>query len=249
MTQPRRNPPPRRRPRLDAPASEGIELDARRAQRVRTVEVLGRGRTPLDVIVVAEHAATVAEQAIQSAVARQPPRPPLACQPGCDWCCHQMVGTSAPEVFRIVAFLRQHVSAELQRATQERVVAVDEQRRSLRGDSAAARRLACPLLVDHRCSVYPVRPLTCRGFNSGNARRCEEWVTTRQPVEIPAYLPQRRLATFVLDGLRAGLAESGLPHDLLELTAALRVALLVPDAGKRWLAGQPVFGAARFPVW
>jgi Fe-S-cluster containining protein len=235
--------------RQDDAASEGLALEARRAQRLRTVDLLASGRTPLNVITVAEQAAAVAGQAIQEAQARQPPRPPLACQPGCDWCCHQMVGTSAPEVVRVVAHLRQHQSAEELRRTQERVVAVDEQRRSLRGDSAAARRLPCPLLVEHRCSVYPVRPLTCRGFNSSNARRCEAWVTTRQPVEVPAYMPQRRLATFVLDGLRAGLAESGLSNELLELTAALRVALSVPDAAERWLAGEAVFTPARFPTW
>jgi Fe-S-cluster containining protein len=229
--------------------SEGSALEARRAQRLRTVEVLASGRTPLNVIAAAEHAAAVAEHAVQGVQARQPPRPPLACQPGCDWCCHQMVGTSVPEVMRIVSYLRQQQSAEELRQTQERVVAVDEQRRSLRGDSAAARRLPCPLLVEHRCAVYPVRPLTCRGFNSSNARRCEEWVTTREPVEIPAYMPQRRLATFVLDGLRAGIAEAGLSSELLELTAALRVALSVPDAAERWLAGEAVFAAARFATW
>jgi Fe-S-cluster containining protein len=248
MTRRRNNPPSARRPH-ETGVTDGLDLEARRTQRVRTVEVLASGRTPLDVITVAEHAAAVAEQALQGAQARQPPRPPPACQPGCDWCCHQMVGTSAPEVIRIVSFLRQNLSAEQLRLAEERVVAMDERRRSLRGDSAAARRLPCPLLVEHRCTVYPVRPLTCRGFNSSNARRCEEWVTTRQPVEIPGYLPQRRLATFVLDGLRAGLAESGLSHELLELTAALRVALSVPDAAERWLAGEAVFAPARFPTW
>ena len=74
-------------------------------------------------------------------------------------------------------------------------------------------------------------------------------MTTRQPVEIPTYAPQRQLCTFVLDGLRAGLAEAGLAHELLELAAALRVALSVPDAAERWLEGEPVFAPARFPTW
>jgi hypothetical protein len=37
----------------------------------------------------------------------------------------------------------------------------------------------------------------------------------------------------------------GLKDDLLELNAALRIALEQPDAVDRWLAGQPVFAAAR----
>jgi hypothetical protein len=31
----------------------------------------------------------------------------------------------------------------------------------------------------------------------------------------------------------------------LELNAALRIALQAPDAAERWLAGEPVFTAAR----
>jgi len=32
---------------------------------------------------------------------------------------------------------------------------------------------------------------------------------------------------------------------LLELTAALRIALAVPDSFDRWLAGEPIFAPAR----
>ncbi len=53
--------------------------------------------------------------------------------------------------------------------------------------------------------------------------------------------------TFVLDGMRAGLTESGLHGDLLELTAALRIGFTVADAFERWLAGEPVFAPARLP--
>jgi hypothetical protein len=53
------------------------------------------------------------------------------------------------------------------------------------------------------------------------------------------------LCTFVLDGQRAGLEESRLDGELLELTAALDIALATPDATERWLAGEAVFRAAR----
>ena len=54
-----------------------------------------------------------------------------------------------------------------------------------------------------------------------------------------------RLAAFVLDGTRSGLAESGLTGELLELTAALRIALEVPGAVEKFLAGDRAFAAAR----
>src|SRR5262249_21283762 len=128
---------------------------------------------------------------------------------------------------------------------QDQIVQRDEQRKGLREDRWSAARLPCPLLVDNRCSVYPVRPLTCRGFNSSDAHQCERWVKKRERIEVPIYERQHRLATFVLDGLRAGLSESGLPDDLLELTSALRIALTLPNAFDRWLAGEPIFAPAR----
>jgi hypothetical protein len=54
-----------------------------------------------------------------------------------------------------------------------------------------------------------------------------------------------RLTTLVLDGLRAGVAQTGLWSEAVELIAALRIALAQPDAVERWLDGQPVFAPAR----
>src|SRR5437588_8624008 len=110
----------RKRPQdTRAPVSvDGLELDARRTQRLGTIEILRNGRTPLHVIEVAERAAALADQAIRSAIATHPPRRPIACQEGCAWCCHKRVGTSAAEVIRIVEFLRDRLSAEEVQATQ-----------------------------------------------------------------------------------------------------------------------------------
>jgi hypothetical protein len=222
----------------------GLELDARRSQRLKATEVLQGGRTPLRLIEVAEQGAAIAEQAVRQAMEAEPP-PPSACKEGCDWCCHLTVGTCVPEVVRIVTYLRQSLSAEEMQATQERIARTDDERRKLPLSRRASARLPCALLVEHRCSAYVVRPLTCRGFNSADASRCEQFVTSRTRIEIPAYQPQQRVMTFVLDGTRAGLQAAGLKDDLLELNAALRIALEQPDAVDRWLADQPAFAAAR----
>src|SRR5438034_9365057 len=72
----------------------GLELDARRAVRVRTAEALRSSRTPLTLVAVADNAAALADEVMQQAVRADPP-PPSACHEGCDWCCHLTVGTSA----------------------------------------------------------------------------------------------------------------------------------------------------------
>src|SRR5690242_7884476 len=85
----------------------GLDLAARRTQRLATVERLGKSRTPLQVVEIADNASKIMEEATATAVIRRPPRPPLACREGCAWCCHRTVGTAAPEVLRIEHFLRQ----------------------------------------------------------------------------------------------------------------------------------------------
>jgi Fe-S-cluster containining protein len=223
----------------------GADLEVRRAQRLRTGELLRSGRTPLAVIAVAEHAASLADSAIAEALSRQPPAAPLACREGCAWCCHKVVGASAPEVFRIVAFLERN-GTPLEELRQ-RLLRLEKERQTLAGDRWAAARLPCPLLVNDRCSVYSVRPLTCRGYNSTDARRCEQHVTSRTRVEIPLYAPQQRLGAVVLDGLLGGVNESGLHAEILNLGSALDIVLTDPEASAKWLRGEPVFARARLP--
>jgi hypothetical protein len=148
-------------------------------------------------------------------------------------------------VVRIVQFLRQKLPPEEFRGLRERVIRLDEQRRGLSAADRAGARLPCALLISHRCSAYPVRPLTCRGFNSSDASLCERFVKSSGKTALPLYAPQLRLMAFVLDGMTAGLSESGLKGDRLELTAALRIALEVPGAIERFLGGEPAFAAAR----
>jgi Fe-S-cluster containining protein len=222
----------------------GLEWDARRAERVQTIEALRGRRTPLTLLEIADHGTRVAEDAVRQAVQADPP-PPSACREGCDWCCHLTVGTTVPEVVRIVEYLRQKLSPEDFRALRERALRLDEQRRELKAAHRGEARLPCALLVNHRCAAYAVRPLTCRGFNSRDASCCERFVKSPGKTTLPLYAPQLRLTAFVLDGMRAGLAGSGLTGERLELTAALRIALEVPGAVERFLAGEPAFAAAR----
>ncbi len=235
----------KRAPVNQVPAGlEGFELDARRAERLQTAQALKSARTPLTVIEVANQATALAEQTIAGLKKTYPP-PALACREGCDWCCYLTVGTAVPEVVRIVDYLRRTLTPEQLHAFRERVVQLDDQRRRLKAARRGPVRLPCIFLVDHRCSIYPVRPLTCRGCNSTSARQCELFVDPRNKAVVPMYVPQHRLTTFVLDGLRAGLGEAGLRGDLLELTGALRIALEDPEALDRWLAGESVFDSAR----
>jgi Fe-S-cluster containining protein len=238
--------PPGRGPKKQAPAAApGAALVARRDQRVYTAGQFRHARTPLQVIEVTRHAEAVAEEAVRAAMKDVPPRAPPACREGCAWCCYKPVGTAAPEVLRIVAYLRDTLSPEQWGDLCARVRSGAEQRRQLGPARARRAALPCPLLVENHCSAYPVRPSICRGYNSSDAKRCERALGADSGVEVPIYWPQQRLTAFVLDGLRAGLEESRLDAGLLDLTAAMEIALETPDAQERWLEGVGVFGPAR----
>jgi hypothetical protein len=225
----------------------GVELQARREQRLQTVALLRSGRTPLQIVAIADEAVRVADEAITEVRKQQPPRSASACEEGCAWCCHKTVGTAAPEVLHIAAHLRETLTPEEMQTTRARVQGLVEQRQALRPDRRSRSGLPCALLVDHRCSVYALRPMTCRGYNSSDARACERSLQPGNRGVVPLYAPQQRVCTFVLDGMRAGAAESGLDGELLELTAALHVALTEPDADQRWLVGENLFAPARLP--
>ena len=94
--------------------------------------------------------------------------------------------------------------------------------------------LACPFLVDGRCSIYAVRPFRCRGIHSRDADYCkwklehidEAVHDTRRGTEAdPLLQAPVQIMDAGLTGLAVACQEAGLPAQGLELTAAMRVAL------------------------
>jgi hypothetical protein len=187
-----------------------------------------------------------AERLVAAALVKEPPPAPIACKRGCPACCVSKVAVVAPEVLRIVAHLRATLrEAELATVT-ARVRAADERTRGLTRVERARAGVPCPLLVDGACSVHEVRPLVCRGWTSLDARACERHFAEPDAVPVPpAHTVGYELATAVLAGLGAAATDAGRDGGLLELVAALRIALEHPDAAGRWDAGRPVFVPAR----
>lgn len=116
-----------------------------------------------------------ADAAAQAFTAHFPNPPVLACRAGCDACCHLhvMVPPGVPEA--IARHLVAHLSpplltalkAELQKATDAGQGVPDPSKLHYR----------CPLLgIDGLCTVYEVRPLTCRAFTSKSAAACRSMV-------------------------------------------------------------------------
>jgi hypothetical protein len=179
----------------------------------------------------------------------------VACKAGCDHCCHQMVGVTVPEALTILDYLQKTRSpAELESITRQIAIA-HEQRKSLSSNERFSPDHPCVLLVGGHCSIYEVRPLSCRGMNSLDAGECSRRL--RDPSARSEFLATGLGGHSFLEPIRAFHAISaGLQLSLaelyqldmlpLELTAALNLLLQgSPTLVSDWLRGQPSLAAAR----
>jgi Fe-S-cluster containining protein len=199
--------------------------------------ILGSGRSVDAVHTIVERAAALGD----ATMARSPTDPSLlACKKGCSTCCSRPVGTTAPSVLRIAAWLREHRTPEELAEVRRRIAALDDVTHGKMWTPRDRPPNPCALLVDGACSVYEVRPFACRAWNAVDVEECkramgQDWTALRFD------LFQRTTFAAVEDGIKLALGEAGLDGGDLELTAALRVALDRPDAGEAWLTGEPVF--------
>jgi hypothetical protein len=107
-------------------------------------------------------------------------------------------------------------------------------------DARAEAGVPCALLEDDRCSAYEARPLACRGCNAADPEACEASLSDGEVTNV-VYAPQSALYRYAGRGLERAAATLGVAEGLMELHAALAVALSTPDATARWLGGEAIF--------
>jgi len=169
---------------------------------------------------------TIADAAAAAFAARFPNQPTTDCRPGCDACCHLYVMIPPGVAEAIGAYLVKHLASsalaelklELERAASAAEAAADP----------TILRRRCPLLgVDGRCTIYAVRPLTCRAFTSRSAAACHHLAfgpngaattISQNPSQFRVYIE----ATKALE--QAALAH-GQPTQQVELAKGLLAAL------------------------
>ncbi len=207
------------------------------AERALAGETLAKRRSPDAVNEIVDGAGALAEMFGRS---NPTSASSLACKRGCNHCCHRPVSTSAPVVLRIAAALRERSSEAEFASVLARVVALDEKTHGLPFSPRSRPPLACAFLVDGACSIYDVRPLVCRAWNSADEDSCRQ-ALKEEAVQMRFDLFQRTTFSGVEKGMQVALRAAGLDPVELEFTAAIRVAIEQPDACERWLAGEAVF--------
>ena len=96
-----------------------------------------------------------------------------ACDLGCHWCCYLRVKVTPLELLYIADFIRIWWGREEISSFRQRLAVADASTRGLDGIARVRSGIACPLLQDGMCSVYPARPIACRFYHSLNQSECE----------------------------------------------------------------------------
>jgi len=181
----------------------------------------------------------------------------VACKAGCGWCCHQQVAIAPAEAMVIANHLELCFDEPQRTAWAQRVAALDAVTRGLTAIERGRLKQPCAFLVDDHCAIYAARPLRCRGVYSQDGTYCR-WAMDNSDDAAAARRERNGPGPFIvapskiMDAALTGLARAsrdlGIDAEGLELTAAVHLALTVPDLEHRMLAGEPAFAAAVLPV-
>ncbi len=227
--------------RWEGPQLHGEDLRhwAAATAEVATVEKLAGPRT-------ANTAAELAESVCQGAgraIDGSPQKASRACHKGCPGCCHALISVVPPEAIVIADYLRKHAAPEEIERVHDRAKAIARQTRTADAGQYLEAMLWCPLLDSQMsCSVYPIRPIACRAWNSLSLDRCHEcFIAGHLQDKVPLDEHAYEVGQGARSGFKNGLQDSGLDGNLYELNSALTVALENPQAGKQWVNGEPIF--------
>lgn len=191
-----------------------------RSLRQRLKDALDRASDPAD---RARAAMTIADAAAAAFAAHFPNQPAIDCRAGCDACCHLPVMIPPGVAEAICAHLVERLDPDALAALKAELAQAAAAADALADPSTLRRR--CPLLgADGRCTVYAVRPLTCRAFTSPSAAACRALAfDAGRPV--PQSPSQYQVYIDATAALERAAAERGLPSRQMGLAAGLLAVL------------------------
>jgi hypothetical protein len=165
------------------------------------------------------------------------------------------VGVTPPEALAIFEHVRTTRSAAALERLRDYVADRYEKTRGLSSAERFSPEHPCVFLEGGRCSIYEVRPLSCRAMNSLDAGECARRL--REPEARAAFLATGAGSRSFMEPIRAYHAVSaGLQLGLselyevdmrpLDLVAAMQLLFTGPESlGRDWAAGGKVFEPAR----
>jgi Fe-S-cluster containining protein len=225
-----------------------VFVSSREAGLSLTADGLRNGVSLLRVIDTAADVAGYADEAI--AIVNEKYRPPLDCKEGCSYCCRKPgVLVTIPELLRIVQHLLATFDEQAIASVRDRARGYVERLAGRSFDAPTNESFPCPLLRDDRCSVYDIRPLTCRGYNSTSVDACRQ-AHESADVMVPLFALIKDVTDGATVGAATTLGEVGFNDALVDLGTALSIALESPAGFCEAVAGgADALRAAENAAW
>jgi Fe-S-cluster containining protein len=169
----------------------------------------------------------------------------LACGAGCTWCCYFSVDVRAVEVFSILDFVERTFTAEQKARVYGEIRANSAALKELSESERVKRTVKCSFLHEGRCSIYAVRPQSCRNYHATDVAGCQKSYEEPDNEDIdPEFAPYvYQAGTAHVDAFGTAMSDAGYDVNAYELNCALDAAMSEPAARQRFESRSPPFTA------
>lgn len=168
----------------------------------------------------------------------------LACHSGCSYCCNIRVDVRPYEIFLIAQYIMTLASDQRTQI----IIKLEEHKKKLSKIKTViehfSMNIPCPLLFDDTCSIYPVRPFSCRAYYSLDVSSCcYSYAHPTDLIEKRSTDPDldSRWSDRVVNSVVSIFQQHGYDISVHELGTVLSDSLQSAKARKRWRDKKKAF--------
>lgn len=181
-------------------------------------------------------------------LAAAPDAKSLACRAGCSWCCYFSVDVRPVEVFNILEFMERELPPTERERIHSEIAINSLLLDQLSEVERAQRNIKCPFLAVGRCTIYAVRPQTCRNYHATDAAGCKKSFEEPENLDIdPDFAPLTyQIGGSQTEAFSEAMKEAGYDAAAYELNTALAAAMQnAASARERFESKQPPFAGLK----
>ena len=172
---------------------------------------------------------------------------PIACKPGCSFCCHLRVTVAPHEAIALFRHLRSQIPAPLAQEIEQRVLANAARIAHMTEEQHWSKNVQCAFLVDGTCSAYRARPMACALHHSLDVDACE--ASYENPADHSVGIRKLAVIEETMAATQAGTKQAlealGLSAEPMELHTAVAAVLRDQSLIARWRSGRPLLKPTR----
>ena len=168
----------------------------------------------------------------------------IACTTGCSLCCFSHVAVTPQEAFNIALHLAEKFSVSEVGKTLEACTACADGYESAGLQEFSKKYFCpCPFLKDNKCSIYEVRPITCRNWISHDLEACNVSYESKNTISVPQNGMIMIQKDLIFAGQHTYLDSLGINGRIASFLPLMKQILLDYEGTyARWLAGETLLG-------